>query len=80
MDLFFLWFGKIKNLCSQKIMKTHAKDSIDYAINYWIDDYKKDYINWGSPPRNDPIRPTSALTIFGGGNFVSSTMYKTDFK
>lgn len=43
-------------------------------------EYKKDYLNWGSPPIIEPLRPTSAFTIVGGGNFMSSTMYKTDYK
>jgi hypothetical protein len=42
--------------------------------------YTKDFLNWGAAPLIDPIRPTSALTIFGKGNFSSATIYQSDFK
>ena len=30
-------------------------------------EYRKGYLNWGAAPKIDPMRPSSALAIFGGG-------------
>ena len=44
----------------KKIINTHAKDKNEYVINYWIDTYKKDYVNGIT---TCPCRPFCKVTF-----------------
>ena len=45
-----------------------------------LTEYKKDYVNWGVPPSICSMRPGSAFLALGGSNFMSSTIYKNEFR